>query len=198
MIDDALRRASVSAARLDRIAVTTGPGGFTGVRIGVAMARGLALRDDGVRIPIVAVSSAAALAAGARAASPGADAPDLVAAMIDVRRGERFMEAFACGRPLTPIGGGATYSPAALADALETMAGPDPIALAGADAGAMAQTLAARGVRAAAWADPEVPTALTLAALAHAATPTPNPRPIYARPPDAAPSAAGGPAALTP
>ena len=55
MIEAALRRsASVDFADLDRIAVTTGPGSFTGVRVGIAAARGLALALD---IPAVGVGS---------------------------------------------------------------------------------------------------------------------------------------------
>jgi len=52
-IADCLKEAGVTAQQLDRIAVTTGPGSFTGVRIGLAAAKGLA---EALQIPIVAVS----------------------------------------------------------------------------------------------------------------------------------------------
>ena len=60
MIDAVLARAGIGYDRLDRIAVCTGPGSFTGVRIGVAAARGIAL---GRGIPVVGISRFEALAA---------------------------------------------------------------------------------------------------------------------------------------
>jgi tRNA threonylcarbamoyladenosine biosynthesis protein TsaB len=63
---------------IERIAVGVGPGGFTGLRIGIATARALAQARD---LPLVGVSSLAALAAPH-------DGP--VVAVIDARRGEVF------------------------------------------------------------------------------------------------------------
>jgi tRNA threonylcarbamoyladenosine biosynthesis protein TsaB len=59
MADDAMKAAGLSFADLDRVAVTVGPGSFTGVRIGLAFARGLALA---LGIPCVGVSTLEALA----------------------------------------------------------------------------------------------------------------------------------------
>ena len=73
-----------------RIAVGVGPGGFTGLRIGIATARALAQARD---LPLVGVSSLAALAAGVYEGSDpkyeGSD-PQRVVAVIDARRGEVF------------------------------------------------------------------------------------------------------------
>lgn len=58
-VDTVLRLSGVSRNELDRIAVTTGPGSFTGLRIGMSLARGLA---EGLRIPAVGVSTLQLLA----------------------------------------------------------------------------------------------------------------------------------------
>jgi len=77
-----LADAGLTFAAVQRIAVGLGPGGFTGLRIGVATARALAQAADA---EIVGVSTLEALAAGARAASGQG-----VLAVIDARRGEVF------------------------------------------------------------------------------------------------------------
>jgi tRNA threonylcarbamoyladenosine biosynthesis protein TsaB len=96
-IAEVMERAGTSFADLDAIAVGVGPGTFTGLRIGVATARGLAL---GQGLELRPVSSLAALAAGAGAAPAdeaargadgnGAGEPAPVLACIDAKRGELF------------------------------------------------------------------------------------------------------------
>ena len=76
--DELLRAAGVDPAALDRLVVGTGPGSFTGVRIGLAAARGLALALD---LPVSGVSTLDALAAGVPGAVP----------VIDARRREVFV-----------------------------------------------------------------------------------------------------------
>jgi tRNA threonylcarbamoyladenosine biosynthesis protein TsaB len=75
--DALLRQAGVRMAHLDRLAVGTGPGSFTGLRIGLAAARALAFALD---VPVAGVSTLAALAAGAPGALP----------VVDARRREVF------------------------------------------------------------------------------------------------------------
>jgi len=70
-LDALLRQAGAHPSDIDRLAVGIGPGSFTGVRIGLAAARGLALSLD---LPGSGVSTLAALAAGAPGAVPVIDA----------------------------------------------------------------------------------------------------------------------------
>ncbi|MGH7024255.1 MAG: tRNA (adenosine(37)-N6)-threonylcarbamoyltransferase complex dimerization subunit type 1 TsaB, partial [Caulobacteraceae bacterium] len=62
MVREAMDQAGLRFSELDRIAVTVGPGSFTGLRVGLAFAKGLALALD---IPCTGVGTLAALAAGA-------------------------------------------------------------------------------------------------------------------------------------
>jgi tRNA threonylcarbamoyl adenosine modification protein YeaZ len=77
-IDALLRQASARTTEIEAIAVGVGPGSFTGVRVGLATARGLALA---LGIPVAGVSTLDALAAGAPGAVP----------VVDARRGEIFV-----------------------------------------------------------------------------------------------------------
>ena len=85
MAESLLSEAGVARNQLDAIAVGRGPGAFTGVRLAVSVAQGLALALD---IPVLPVSSLAALAM--QAPSNGA----AVLAAIDARRGEIYTGAF--------------------------------------------------------------------------------------------------------
>ncbi len=69
--DELLREAGVAQGDLDRLAVGTGPGSFTGLRLGLAAARGLAFALD---VPVAGVSTLQALAAGSPGALPVIDA----------------------------------------------------------------------------------------------------------------------------
>lgn len=85
MAESLLAEAGLSRSQIDGIAVGRGPGAFTGVRLGVSVAQGLAFALDR---PAVTVSSLAALAMEA----PAVDAP--VLAVIDARMGEVYAGAF--------------------------------------------------------------------------------------------------------
>jgi tRNA threonylcarbamoyladenosine biosynthesis protein TsaB len=86
LVDRQMRTLGIGWPDIDRIAVGTGPGTFTGLRIGVATARALARTRA---IPLVGVSTLQSLALGAaREAEPEEDA---VLAVIDARRGEVFV-----------------------------------------------------------------------------------------------------------
>jgi tRNA threonylcarbamoyladenosine biosynthesis protein TsaB len=70
-VDELLREAAAGQADLNRLAVGTGPGSFTGLRLGLAAARGLAFALD---LPVAGVSTLDAVAAGAPGALPVIDA----------------------------------------------------------------------------------------------------------------------------
>jgi tRNA threonylcarbamoyladenosine biosynthesis protein TsaB len=81
LVEQALDQAGATWDDVERLAVGVGPGGFTGLRLGIATARALAQSRN---LPLAGVSSLEALAAGA------GDAADRVVAVIDARRGEVF------------------------------------------------------------------------------------------------------------
>jgi tRNA threonylcarbamoyladenosine biosynthesis protein TsaB len=89
MIESVLDEAGISRRQLDAVAVGRGPGAFTGVRLGVSVAQGLAL---GLDVPVVPVSSLAALAQD----SP-ASVGETILALIDARMGEIYACSFRRG-----------------------------------------------------------------------------------------------------
>ena len=96
MAQAVMAEAGLGFARLGRVGVTVGPGSFTGLRVGLAFAKGLGLA---LGKPCVGVGSLEALAAS----DPG---PGLTAAVIDARRGQVYLQAF--------DGGAAVMAPDAL------------------------------------------------------------------------------------
>ena len=97
MTDELLNRAGIGWSALERIAVGLGPGTFTGLRVGVATARGLA---QSLGVELVGVSSLRALAEPALRSELGAKSSDpsgcldRVLAVLDARRGEAFAAAY--------------------------------------------------------------------------------------------------------
>lgn len=172
-IESTLAAAGVTYADLDRIAVTTGPGSFTGVRVGLATARGLGLAAG---LPVIGIGTAEVLAAHVRRTEGPAD----VTIVIDARRADVYTQRFDTqGLPLTDA---ACVLPAAVtADGNALLAG-DAVARVAAQWPSPPRTLELS------YADP-----VDLAALA-AARPAegPPPAPLYVRPPDAAVPRNGG------
>jgi len=117
LVEEALTAAGAPWDAVERLAVGVGPGGFTGLRIGIATARALAQARG---LPVVGVSSLAALAAGA--ADEAAGRP--VVAVIDARRGEVFAAEYppqprGDSPPLAPAFGPVALAPEALAARIE-------------------------------------------------------------------------------
>ncbi len=124
-----LAMAGQDPADLDEIVVGVGPGGFTGIRIGIATALGL---GQGLGIPVRGASTLEALALGLSAAG---DSPDVaLAPVIDARRGQVFAAAYAMGPDgaLDTVIAPAAWNPVAFAAALGGM-GPALVAGDGAD-----------------------------------------------------------------
>jgi tRNA threonylcarbamoyladenosine biosynthesis protein TsaB len=87
IIDRALVKAGVGLQSIDRIAVSIGPGSFTGIRVGVAAARGFALS---LGIPAVGVTTLEVMAAAHRETNPQRP----VLAAMDAKRGEIYLQRF--------------------------------------------------------------------------------------------------------
>lgn len=131
LLDDALKALGLAPAALDAIVVGVGPGSFTGVRIAVATAKGLAWS---LGKPLHAVSSLAALALGATETSGGISPGARVVAILDAYRREVYRGIYvieAAPLPSPALGGAiarpivddAVGPPAELADAVRAAIG---------------------------------------------------------------------------
>jgi len=111
-------RAGVSLSAVDAVAVDVGPGLFTGLRVGVATAKGIAFA---LGVPVVALTSLEVLAHGATGmVAPGPD--DLVVPVVDARRGQLFWAPFAAAPEVVRTGDERLSDPAELADELGRLA----------------------------------------------------------------------------
>jgi tRNA threonylcarbamoyladenosine biosynthesis protein TsaB len=176
MIEGVMARAGKTYADLDRIAVTCGPGSFTGVRVGLATARGLGLAADK---PVIGVMTTEVLAA---AAIPGTDAQILAA--VDTKRGDLYVQLFDAA--MNSLSEAHVVAPGVLAAWL----GDSQAVVVGDGAAAACAALGARAVlsSAAVFPDPGM-----LAQLAAQRTPTAQgPLPVYIRAPDATMPQHGG------
>ncbi len=117
-IDEVCKRAGLAPIELDAVAVGAGPGSFTGLRIGMATAKGIAFA---IGKPLWAVSSLAALARDAHA-------PGFVVAVLDARRGEVYTGCYAEG---ILVGEERVMAPGAVAPWALALAGERPITYVG-------------------------------------------------------------------
>ncbi len=93
MVAEAMAEAALGFEALDRIAVTVGPGSFTGLRVGLAFAKAMSMALD---ISCVGVGTLEGLAAS----RPGWAAEPLLLAVLDGRREHVYLQAFTHGAPL--------------------------------------------------------------------------------------------------
>ena len=84
-VDEALKEAGLKASECDAVAVSEGPGSYTGLRVGVSTAKGLCF---GAGIPLLAVGTLKVLA------MQGAGKADFIVPMIDARRMEVYCAVF--------------------------------------------------------------------------------------------------------
>jgi tRNA threonylcarbamoyladenosine biosynthesis protein TsaB len=162
LVAEIMAEAGLAFADLDRIAVTVGPGSFTGLRVGLSFAKGLGMALD---IPVVGLDSLVVIAASAPRSGPGL-------ALIDARRGQAYVRRFEGDRP---VGG----SEAIRLEDLAGLAAPAWVAGPGVDL--------VRDLYPGATVDARpAGDAVALARLAAAAEPADHqPEPVYLRAPDA-------------
>jgi len=162
-------------ASLDRVAVTIGPGSYTGLRVGIAAARSIGLAAG---VPVVGVSTLSALIAPLISG----DARRLLAAAIDARHGQVYFQLVAPG--------GRTIIPptiVSIRDAVRLI-GIGPVALNGSGAPAIAVEALTSGTDAIVPSGTGRPDIVWVARLGLAADPAQAlPKPLYLQGPDAKP-----------
>ena len=163
MLEDMLSGARVTWKDLSRIGVGVGPGNFTGIRISVAAARGLALS---LEIPAIGVSNFEAL---------GLALPRPVVASVDARGGRFYLQTIAKSGARDPLIADADALPADMFSENQSVVGYN------------SEEIAARiGAKACQPQNPITVAIAMIAAIADAAN-APRPAPLYLRPANAAP-----------
>jgi tRNA threonylcarbamoyladenosine biosynthesis protein TsaB len=172
MLARVLARAGLRVADMDRLACTIGPGHFTGLRAGLAAARGLSLAAS---TPLIGITTLEAVAAGV--ASVELAGRDLIVA-LDSKRAEAYVQRFDGAR--RPLGAAAALTPQALASQAQAGA----VLVAGDAAAVVANALVGAGVAAQLSGAPPLPQARLVASLAATRDiPAAPPAPFYLHPP---------------
>jgi tRNA threonylcarbamoyl adenosine modification protein YeaZ len=175
LIERVMQQADMPFSALDRVGVTTGPGSFTGLRVGIAAARGIAL---------AATKPAFGLTTLASYAAPyiAADDKTAVAVAIDARHQHVYLQVFGAG-------GRTVVAPriASAADAARAAA-VGAVRLVGSGASMLADAWPRRETPPAVVDDLRAPDVVWVGRLAVAATDSGGgPKPLYLRAPDAQP-----------
>lgn len=172
LLDRVVSKAEGGFSGLDRVAVTVGPGSYTGLRVGIAAARAIGLA---AHVPVVGVTTLSALLAALIAD----DNRRVLAAAIDARHGQVYFQSIAPG--------GQSIVAPTLVRVREAarLIGSGPTAIVGSGAGAVAAETAGVEVAVQAKSFPDI---LWVARLGLVADPsTALPKPLYLRGPDAKP-----------
>jgi tRNA threonylcarbamoyladenosine biosynthesis protein TsaB len=175
LLDRVMKHSGLVFRDLDRVAVTTGPGSFTGLRVGLSAARGLGVA---VGVPLIGVSTLSALAAPYL----GADDKRPVIAAIDARHEQVYLQVFAPGGRTTVS---ARIAP--LRDAVREAA-QIPAHIVGSAAQAIAMALPPKAAKPV-TVDPRDAPDIAWVAQIGAVSPEMRepPKPLYLRAPDAQP-----------
>jgi tRNA threonylcarbamoyl adenosine modification protein YeaZ len=175
MIERVMAQVDGGFGSLERVAVSIGPGSFTGLRIGIAAARAIGLA---AHIPVVGVSTLSAYAAPLI----NAEESGVIAVGIDARHGAVFFQAFtAAGRTIV------LPRVISLKEAGRAI-GSGPVKLAGSGAAALAVEAMSLGLKASIADMRSAPDILWVARLGLSAVPASAPaKPLYLRPPTAMP-----------
>ncbi len=180
MVMEVLGEAGATFPELDLIAVTTGPGAFTGIRIGLAAARGMALAAD---LPCLGVTTLDVVAEGVGRDRPAGSA---ILVVLNAKRKDVYAQAFDAG--LTPMGPPRAVPARGLAD-MARASGGNPVVVVGDAAAEAVAALAQSGVAAVPGDAPGISDAAVLAFIAagrwRPGMVPPAPAPLYLRPPDA-------------
>lgn len=175
LVDRLASRVDGGFESLDRVAVTVGPGSYTGLRVGIAAARGIGLAAG---VPVVGVATLSAFLAPLMAG----DRRGLFTAAIDAKHGHIYIQAVA-------VGGRTIIQPSLMGfrDAVRLL-GSGPILVTGSAALPLAAEARAQGVDVVATDPALVPDIVWVARLGAIADPAQAlPKPLYLREPDAKP-----------
>ncbi len=175
MIDEVLTEAGIEMQDIERIAVTRGPGTFTGMRIGISAARALSLS---ISVPIVSFTSLEVMAH-----DPSLPNDRTILVAVDAHRGEIYTQLFAA-KTRAPLSDPQLLTP----DYGAALLGEQPVLAVGSGARLIAEAAAAKGHHLPIDFPELLPAIDNVLSIAASRTPmTSALKPLYLRPPDAKP-----------
>jgi len=176
MTGEVMQEAGLGFEALDAVAASRGPGSFTGLRIGLAFARGL---GQALGVPVLGITGFDAVARAARAAPDYA--PGLLAVILESRRADLFLQVFSPDG--APAGAPEALPAEAIAEHLAALAGAAPVLLAGDAADKVAPLLGSGCIRSPVTVPDAVDVSALGLALLEAGSDSPA-TPLYLRAPD--------------